>query len=472
MAILKVTTAAYVLTLDLKPEIFQQTILEKRFNISRQIYNACLGELLKRYKRLQADREYQKIVKMPKSKERNALFKTLKQEYKLSEYSLHAFVKPMQQYFNRNLDAFTAQKLATRAWKTFEKLMLHRAKKVNFKRFGGMTSVEGKTNNTGLRFKDNRLVWKGLNIEVNINEKDIYEQKALQARIKYCQLQRKEIRGKIKYYLQLVLEGVPPIKINKATGESKHYLNQGEVGLDIGISTLAIVADDKVSLLEFCKDLDDLAKVRRKFQRKMDRSKRATNSNKFKENGTIKKGNKAKWLFSKRYKKLRSQLKEIQRKIAAKRKLEHEKLANTILEQGNVIKVETMNYKGLQKGRFGKRIGLKAPSMFLDILARKLKYQNKQLLKVNTWTVKASQYNPFDDTYTKKTLAERWQILGAGPKIQRDIFSAWLIKNVKPNLQEIDRQKCLDSFEVFYNLYQLEENRLRHCKGLLSSMGF
>ena len=469
---MKATTAAYVLTLDLKPEIFQQVILEKRFNISRQIYNACLGELLKRYKRLQADGEYQEIVKMAKSKERNALFKTLDKKYKLNEYSLHEFVKPMRQHFNRNIDAFTAQKLATRAWKTFEKLMLHRAKKVNFKRFGEMTSVEGKTNSTGLRFRDNQLIWNGLKLKVDIAEKDIYAQRALQASIKYCRLQRKEIRGKIKYYLQLVLEGFPPAKINKATGEIKPCLKQGEVGLDIGISTLAIVADDKVSLLEFCNNLDNLAKVRRKLQRKMARSKRATNPNKFEENGTLKKGNKAKWLFSKRYKKLRSQLKEIQRKIAAKRKLEHEKLANTILEQGNVIKVETMNYKGLQKGRFGKRIGLKAPSMFLDILARKLKYQGKQLLKVNTWTVKASQYNPFDNTYTKKALADRWQILGAGIKIQRDIFSAWLIKNVKANLQEIDRQKCLASFETFYDLYKIEENRLRQCKGLISSMGF
>lgn len=39
---MKATTASYILTLDLKLEIFQQDILEKRFNISRQIYNACI----------------------------------------------------------------------------------------------------------------------------------------------------------------------------------------------------------------------------------------------------------------------------------------------------------------------------------------------------------------------------------------------------------------------------------------------
>ncbi len=469
---MKVISASYILTLDLKPEIYQQHILEKRFNISRQIYNACLGELLKRYKMLQLDKQYQEVVKMQKSKERNNLFKQLNQKYKLNEYALHEFVKLMQHHFSNNIDAFTAQKLATRAWKSFERLMFHQAKKVNFKKFGEMDSVEGKTNGTGIRFKDNQLIWNGLNIKVVIDKNDIFAQMALQDRVKYCRIQRKEIQGNIKYYLQLVLEGIPPLKIHKDTGEIKHYTNDGEVGLDIGISTLAIVSDKKVNLVEFCKDIVPMDKEKRRLQRKMDRSRRATNPNKFKENGTINKENKEKWIFSNHYKKIKSQVKEIQRKIASKRKIEHEKLSNTILEQGNIIKVETMNYKGLQKGKFGKRLGIKAPSMFLNILDRKLKYQNKQLLKVNTWTVKASQYNPFDNTYTKKSLSERWNDFGNGIKIQRDIFSAWLIKNVKDNLQEVDREKCLSSFDKFYNLYQIEENRLSQCSGLISSMGF
>jgi hypothetical protein len=469
---LKEKTLSYILTLDLKPEIYQQHILEKRFNISRQIYNSCLGELLKRYKIMQNDKEYQLVVKMMKSKERNDLFKQLNQKYKLDEYSLYEFIKSMQHYFNKNIDSMTAQKLATRAWKSFEKLMFHQAKQVNFKRFGEMNSIEGKVNRTGIRFKDNQLIWNKLNIKVNINKNDIFANVALQDRIKYCRIIRKEIRSRIKYYLQLILEGIPPTKIHKTTGEIKHYTKNGEVGLDIGISTLAIVSDNKVNLLEFCNGLDNLDKIKRKLQRKIDRSKRKTNPNKYNDNGTINMKNKDKWIFSNYYKKIRSQLKEIQRKIASKRKIEHEKLSNIILEQGNIIKVETMNYKGLQKTKFGKRLGLKAPSMFLTILNRKLKYQDKGLIKVNTWTVKASQYNPFDNTYIKKPLSQRWQILSNGTKIQRDIFSAWLIKNVKDDLQKVDKQKCLDNFDKFYSLYQIEENRLNQCSELISSMGF
>lgn len=49
--------SSYSLTLDLEAEKYQQDILGTRFNIARQIYNSCLGELLKRYKMMQADEE-------------------------------------------------------------------------------------------------------------------------------------------------------------------------------------------------------------------------------------------------------------------------------------------------------------------------------------------------------------------------------------------------------------------------------
>jgi 5,10-methylene-tetrahydrofolate dehydrogenase/methenyl tetrahydrofolate cyclohydrolase len=131
-----------------------------------------------------------------------------------------------------------------------------------------------------------------------------------------------------------------------------------------------------------------------------------------------------------------------------------------------------MNYIGLQKGKFGKQILLKSPSMFLDILNRKLSYQDLSLIKINTWTVKASQYNPYDNTYKKKSLSNRWHQWNKDIKIQRDIFSAWLIKNVDDSLEKVDRQKCLDEFKQFYSNYLIEENRLRQCNNLISSMGF
>jgi transposase len=153
---------------------------------------------------------------------------------------------------------------------------------------------------------------------------------------------------------------------------------------------------------------------------------------------------------------------------------------------GNDIYVETMNYKGLQaraknttvnkngkinkKKRFGKSLANKAPAMFLTILDNKLKWNEKQLIKIDTWNVKASQYNHFDDNYVKKELGERWNDFGEF-KIQRDIYSAFLIMNVKDSLKEVDREKCFKEFDNFKILHDDEINRLRNSKRNIASMG-
>lgn len=65
--------------------------------------------------------EYKQIQQMAKGKERNKLFNKLNSKYGISEYSLHDYVKPMQHHFKENIDAFTAQKIATRAYNAFAK---------------------------------------------------------------------------------------------------------------------------------------------------------------------------------------------------------------------------------------------------------------------------------------------------------------------------------------------------------------
>jgi len=184
-------------------EYFQEDVLTKRFEIGRQIYNACLGELYKRYRTLQQSKEYRKICKMRKGKERNKLFNELNKKYGLTEYSLHSFVKPMQKHFKNNIDSLTAQKIATRCFNAFQKLMFHETDKVKFKRYGEMKSLEGKTNGSGIRFKEDLLVWNRLKIPVMIDKNDDYAEMALTNKIKYCRIVRKLIRGKYKFYVQL-----------------------------------------------------------------------------------------------------------------------------------------------------------------------------------------------------------------------------------------------------------------------------
>ena len=219
----------------------------------------------------------------------------------------------------------------------------------------------------------------------------------------------------------------------------------------------------------------------------MDRSRRFTNPNNYNEDGTYKEHGckKVIWNKSNHYVKYQNELKELYRKQAAIRKYQHECLANYILSLGNKIYVEKMNFSGLQrrakntekndkdkykkKKRFGKSIENKAPSMLLTILNRKLKYYGEKLIEIDTYQSKASQFNHFDETYEKKSLSQRWNDFN-GIKVQRDMYSAFLIMNIADDLKNFDIDKCNERFENFYRLHNIEVNRLKG-QNNLSSIG-
>ena len=155
--------------------------------------------------------------------------------------------------------------------------------------------------------------------------------------------------------------------------------------------------------------------------------------------------------------------------------------ANEIISLGDNIYVEKMNFQGLakrstktekndkgrfkRKKRFGKSIANRAPSMLLEIIDRKLSYYGKRLIKIDTWSAKASQFNHFDGTYNKKKLSQRWNDFN-GVKVQRDLYSAFLIMNTADDLKSFDIDKCNERFNNFYRLHNLEVERLTGYKNL------
>ena len=474
--------ANYVLTLGLKTELWQEHILEKRLNIARMIYNSCLNEILKRHRKMVNSFEYKEIKHLDK-KEQAKKYQELNQKYLISKFELNKFVKTMTQKFKQNIGSQMGQELAERAFATYEKLRYGKAKKVYFKNYGDFYSVREKGNTTGLRFlkAENCIAWLGLKIPVIIKKNDTYAQSCFLDKLLYCRLLKRVINGKNKYYVQITFEGIPP---------SQHKVGEeNEIGLDIGVSTIAIVSDNKVELKILAENIEIDEKEKRKLQRKLDRQRRSNNPNKYNADGTIDTKNKEKWKKSKSYVKTQRKLANLQRKIADKRKQSHHILANSILEMGTIVKVENMSFKGLQKRikktevsektgeikrkkRFGKSLSNRAPALLLEIIDRKLGYVGKNIIKVNTFKVKASQLNHSTNEYEKKSLSKRWAEI-SGNKIQRDLYSAFLIKNVKENLEEVDIEKAEKGFKIFVQLHNEEIERLKE-SGVktLSCMGF
>lgn len=487
----------FIVQFPLVVEKWQTDILNKRFEIGRKIYNSLVSKTLKRYKEMIKTNEYKNLINSlerdnngnlkPNSKINKDIFKQfneLRKKYKISEYNFHTDVKPFQKYYKKHIDSFTAQKIGTNLWKSYEKFLFGNGKHIHFKKYDTFNSLEGKSNKSGIKFRNDKIEWNGLIIPVKIDYDNYYENEAMKSDIAYCRIVRKFIRGRYKFYVQIVFKGVPPVKINSETGEFKRTIGNGDVGIDIGTSTIAYCSKDELKILELANKVRDTSKQKRVILRAMDRSKRAINTNNFNKDGTVKTGTKN-WIFSNRYFKLKNKLKDIYRKEADIRKYQHECLANHIISLGDKIYVEKMSFSGLQKRsknteknekgkfkrkkRFGKSLGNRAPSMLLEIIDRKLKYFRKELIKINTYSVKASQFEHTSQTYKKISLNQRWKIIGNN-KVQRDLYSSFLIMNINPDLESINIEKCNNRFDDFIKLHSLEVNRLL-CNKNLRSIG-
>ena len=231
--------ANFTVEFPLRTEKYQEDILNKRFEIGRNIYNSLVNVTQKRYKEMIKTKKYRDLMSslVGNKKTDKGIWKQIddiRKQYGMLEYSFHKDVKKMQKHFKDNIDSFTAQKIATSLWKSYETVFYGNGKKVYYKKYGTFNTLEGKSNSTGIRFKDDMILWNGLEIPVIIDYSNYYEYQAMQCKICYNRIVRKFIRNKYKYYVQIVFKGNPPVKLNADTGEIKHCIGDGDVGLDIG----------------------------------------------------------------------------------------------------------------------------------------------------------------------------------------------------------------------------------------------
>lgn len=433
-------TPSFILELSLRVNASQEAVLCTHFESGRQLYNAILGEAKRRLELLRESKAFRVARKMPKGKERTSTFKKLNECFNCREYDLHKYAtKIRQSWIGKHIDANTAQKIATRAFVAVQKLAFGQAKKVRFKGKNQFDSVEGKTNASGIRFKNitltpphllwrrksYQILWGKLSLDCMIDSSDPVVAHGLKQRVKFCRLIKRKLNGRTRFFTQLILEGIP---------YQKHKSLKAEVGLDIGPSTIAHVSCAHAQLETFCDPLQSRQKEIRRLQRKFDRQRRANNPQNYNPDGTIKKGRKT-WHDSNQYIKTKNQLNEIQRKQAAHRKSLHGNLANRILKQGNVVKTEKLSYKSFQRN-FGKSVGFRAPAMLVEMLRRKAENAGGAVIEFPTTSTKLSQYCHACGEYHKKPLSQRVHT-HCGLNIQRDVYSAFLALSVKSNALDV-----------------------------------
>ena len=508
-------TEVFVLELPLQVEKYQADILNRRYEQLRQLYYYVQGKLRRQYRYFEQMKEYQACKTFKDKKDFlkkhpfqiKGVYGSNKEllDITFDEYGIKGFIEKLMHkpvgadmtYADLGINTYVLDRLSSSVWAAWEKKIYdYRAKRVSFKKYGELNSFSSrrKVSRGKIYFSGMELHLDTMELAVKINGKvgkaakfitlpilhnpkhADYEMWALKGGIdsvKVITVVRRLVRGQYKYYVQLSIEGEKPLK--------GRTLGKGNVGIDLGPTTVAISGNNIVSIDKLAPKCDNIQKEITRLSRKIDRSRRANNPQNFNEDGTIKRGIRLVWNDdSKRYKALRRELAELQRRQAAIRKQQHIDRANELLKEGDTFIVENNSISGWaakaketkisektgkiqKKKRFGKSIANHAPAMFVNILENKVKSLGGQVVKVDTKNA-ASQYDFTDNSFEKHELNERNVTLSNGDTHQRDMLAAFNLQHLKYDAKE-SKQYDVEAMNKDYDRFcQLEEAEIMRYK--------
>lgn len=484
----------HVLELPLKTTKYDNYLLNRRFHAISHIHNVCVKYMKKRLGKLKFDKDYQtylqeylvlkdkktlKSIDKKRKNELSNLMKDIRISYGISKSALHSYIKVCGKQYKNLISSQQVQKEVTRVCNGVDKVLFSNGKDIHYKRFNDFNTIGQTSNLNGIKFDKATLsiVWNKQEISCKHIDKILksqYEMESLDNKISYCEIKRRMFNNGWHYYLLIYLDGDAPRKLHNVGSET--------MGIDPGVSTVACVSDTKVILHELAPNAKHYEKKIAKLQQSLEVSKRISNPNKYNEDGTYKKNNKDKWKFSNSYYKKRRQLKTLYRKKSEYTSHSHNKMINEMLSDSCNFIIESMNFKALakrskkterksditeiqckdgskksihkykRKKRFGKSIGSRSPSLFMHRLEVKAIRYGGIVKYVDTMTMKASQYHHDTDEYVKTSLKERYKVINNN-EVQRDLYSAFLIKNADMNLQYVDRSKCIYGFDNFVRMH-------------------
>jgi putative transposase len=469
--------------------------LHHRFDTARRLYNALLGEALRRIRRMrhrmrthhhlrlqckaQADAAIAENDLHPKSKEArkirkiafapyNELRTIALRETECSRYGLSAYGTKLSRNTPRwasghAIGATVVQELVRRAWLAAEKHLLDPRIRCTFVRYGELHSVESMNDADAIRVVDDCVLWSGglhekkiaMRLRFDRKGRDWVEHYARQCAIVKTRILRRQIKRRTRYVAQIVLAGTPVERpwITTIPGE--------DVGIDLGLSVVAVDSDKESAIYSLTTVSPEqraaLAAKQRRINRALDRSRRASNPEKYDEKGRILhrrahkrvKGEKAPrthWTFSETYRDHKEEYAEASRVIAARRKNATRTLVNHIVSLGNVGVIEDLSMRKWQQ-EYGKSTGF-APGEFTTALANRMHALGGDLHKIPAYIAKLSQFCIHCGTYQKRdftirVLERRQRCSACGSDqdgIQADLFQAFLARHVRIEGTIDDRQ--------------------------------
>ena len=509
-----------VLTLKLKLRPFQEHMIEKRLEVARKLYNSLLGLELKKYRALQRTEEYRTIQseidavldeyseesqdEINPDEDAPEIRRKLRPEYRadprykealkkrstfmrdhgyLGAYSFQKDLAPLKNYYetriadgkkknNPKIGSQVLNELAINAW-TAMSGHIYKGLKVNFIRKGELNSLSSTNPNTPMVFRNGVFSWHGLSCPVIIDPKDIYAAEMLQKEPAFFRVVRKTENRRNNYYLQIVLKGAPVRKRHTQTGNFKHAISPDAIGIDIGLSCVAVVSDTKVALFPLAPHAQPTGEKKEALQAFLSRSRFENNPHRFHPNGTIRRlprrSKDRYWVFSKLYLKTKAEIREMDRYNAAVRRDDHGYLANYILSLGSDITMEKMDYRGLakraettettpsgrikSKKRGGASITNRAPAMLVSKLEQKARdYAGKAIRFVDPKLAKVSKYDHIGNRYLEKRPYDgNITVLSNGDQVQTHLYNAFLLTCL--SCDTINHELCQKKYGTFKKLH-------------------
>ena len=279
-------------------------------------------------------------------------FKKLDKAYGVTEVAFQAESKNNRNnyYFKDHIDASTTQKIDTRVvMNTFNRWRFKGAGKPRFKgKNRKLKSLEGKSNKQGIviRLGDpaketvTSIVWQKRRIPLDLDFRDAqgYQSAALELigniKVAFVRIVKRTYKGKERLYAKVVLNTAPFVKAKdeaaykKASGKKSAY--------DLGVSSLAYYSEARAGLYFGLAEIKELHQKLKRYQRKASFLLRMANPDNYvkviKRPGRKKK-KVVKWhrkknvrdtVKTKHYLEVAAIVKELHRKIAAKRKYAHD----------------------------------------------------------------------------------------------------------------------------------------------------
>lgn len=360
-------------------------------------------------------------------------------ELKLREYDWHSRVVKYKKNYENFLDINTCQKIATQIYTWISKYCFWNWKEIRKKKEYQFTSIEWKTNKTGIRVIKRKweyyfsYKW----FLKKISFKDEYQIENFNLNnIAYCRLVRRQFRRNYKYYLQLVM---------KWTSSKKKKISKMKAWVDFWLNAIALVREDNQCKLFHTWSANFHQERIARLQKIISQEYLSLNPECYDETWKIKE-----WIKLKANWKIAYLMKIItclRRKQAKKHKDEINILVKEILAFAWDLISEEMNFQEIRKSKEYRSLWKIIQFCTPWLLKSKLE-ENVELKFVDKYNYKATQYNHLTNEYIKPKLSDRvkkiWKDI-----IQRDLYSAYLLLNHKEDLKAIDREKCIEDFNIF-----------------------